>query len=121
MTPASVHTDLLMIGHQHQLDVFGLRQDVPPPLQGQETDSGQRSEVVTEDGEEDREQTDPDLNLNVSAVVGCLLVQCTMGLVVDLSLTLCVCVALWMGGTAVWETPQPPAPPPSRGLVENSR
>lgn len=31
-------TDLLMIGHQHQFDVFGLRQDVSFPLQTNKRD-----------------------------------------------------------------------------------
>lgn len=39
-------TDLLVIGHQHQFDVLGLRQDVPPPLQ---TDTGQRSQFDSRD------------------------------------------------------------------------
>ncbi len=83
-----------------------------------------------------------------SSVTGWLLVKCTMGVGVSVSfyglrllvwlfikdlfwhvwlkqgsfcLTLCVCVELWMGGTAEWETPQPAALSPSRGLVENSR
>lgn len=32
-------TDLLMIRHQHQLDVFGLSQDVPLGLQEEQTDT----------------------------------------------------------------------------------
>lgn len=39
-------TDLLVVRHQHQLDVFGLSQDVSPPLQTEPTEVRGQSDDV---------------------------------------------------------------------------